>query len=163
MFRGYKRRFMCQNLQRSRHCVRVITPVISCPPGLRGVWEQLHLTSVRAAGTPGLLEHQSLPAQVLRPGLSGQMLLQPLPHWHGAGGVPLPPRSTHPASGDGDRVVLLQPRMLPHAAAHVPAVLGQVLRNVCRCGDRQVLSEGNDPNLYSVAKSTDGRADWCQC
>lgn len=38
-----------------------------------------------------------------------------------------PPRSTRPASGDGDPVVILQHCILSHGNTHVPPGLGQVL------------------------------------
>lgn len=97
-------------------------------PGPRSVWEQLRFASVHSAGTPGLLEHQGLPSQVLCPNLSGEALLQPLPHQDSAGGSPVPPRQTRPTSGDGHRVLLLQPLFLPHVSGHVLPGLVLVLR-----------------------------------
>lgn len=89
-----------------------------CFSGFSGVWEQLQFTSVRSVWTPGLLEHQSIPSQVLCLDLSGGTLLQPLPHQDGTDCVPLPPRQAYPAAGDDDRVLLLQRYQLPSIPSH---------------------------------------------
>ncbi|KAM8913219.1 CCN family member 5-like isoform 2-T4 [Spinachia spinachia] len=96
----------------------------SCGPGVGGVREQLQFTSVPSAGAEGLLEHQSLPSQVLRLDLSRGTLLQPLPHQDSADGFPLPRKQANFAAGDDDRVLLLQHLQLPlvHSCSECPAL-----------------------------------------
>lgn len=120
--------FRCWNLHITRQAFMLFVLWSFVFPGLRGVWEQLRFTSVHSTGTPGLLEHQGVPSQVLCPNLSGEALLQPVPHQDGAGGSPVPPRQTRPTSGDGHRVMLLQPLFLPHVSGHVLPGLILVLR-----------------------------------
>lgn len=103
-----------------------------CFSGFRGVREQLQFTSVHSAWTPGLLGHQSLPSQVLCLDLSRGTLLQPVPHQDSADGFPMSPGQTHPASGDDDRVLLLQHLHLPPVPSHsLPRRPVLALRIVC--------------------------------
>lgn len=117
----------CWNLQKTIHARMTFLLWSFVFPGPGCVWEQLHFTSVHSTGAPGLLE-QHLPSQVLCPNLSGEALLHPVPHQDSAGGSPVPPRQTHPTSGDGHRVLLLQPLFLSHISAHVLPGLVLVLR-----------------------------------